>query len=56
MVTSSELEEVLAIAHRLLVFAHGRVVREIPADDPEFTVDAVVHHGFSSGENHEPVH
>lgn len=56
VVTSSELEEVLAIAHRLLVFAHGRVVREIPADDPEFTVDAVVHHGFSSGENHEPVH
>ncbi len=56
VVTSSELEEVLAIAHRLLVFAHGRVVREIPADDPEFTVDAVVHHGFISGETHEPVH
>ncbi|MBM7507904.1 ribose transport system ATP-binding protein/rhamnose transport system ATP-binding protein [Nocardioides salarius] len=56
VVTSSELEEVLAIANRLLVFAHGRVVREISADDPEFTVDAVVHHGFSPGEKHEPAH
>ncbi|MCR1786109.1 sugar ABC transporter ATP-binding protein [Nocardioides carbamazepini] len=56
VVTSSELEEVLAIANRLLVFAHGSVVREIPSDDPEFNVDAVVRHGFSTGETHEPVH
>ncbi|MCD4534069.1 sugar ABC transporter ATP-binding protein [Nocardioides sp. cx-169] len=56
VVTSSELEEVLAIANRLLVFAHGQVVREIPADDPEFNVDAVVRHGFSTGAPDEPVH
>jgi ABC-type sugar transport system ATPase subunit len=56
IVTSSELEEVLAIANRLLVFAHGQVVRDIPADDPEFDVDAVVRHGFSSGDTHEPAH
>lgn len=56
VVTSSELEEVLAIAHRLLVFAHGSVVRELPSDHPEFNVDAVVRHGFSTGETHEPVH
>ena len=53
IVTSSELEEVLAIANLLLVFAHGHVVREIASDDPEFDVDAVVHHGFSSGAAHE---
>ena len=46
----------LAIAHRLLVFAHGQVVREIASDDPEFDVDAVVHHGFSSGATHESAH
>ncbi|GAA4760789.1 sugar ABC transporter ATP-binding protein [Nocardioides endophyticus] len=56
VVTSSELEEVLAVANRLLVFAHGRVVREIAADDPEFAVDAVVRHGFSTGATHEPAH
>lgn len=56
VVTSSELEEVLAIANRLLVFAHGSVVREIPSDDPEFNVDAVVRHGFSTGETHELAH
>ncbi|MBM7516634.1 sugar ABC transporter ATP-binding protein [Nocardioides nitrophenolicus] len=56
VVTSSELEEVLAIANRLLVFAHGSVVRELPSDHPEFNVDAVVRHGFSTGETHEPVH
>ncbi|MBI0296951.1 sugar ABC transporter ATP-binding protein [Streptomyces sp. PRKS01-29] len=54
IVTSSELEEVLAIANRLLVFAHGRVVREIPSDDPEFHADTVVRHGFTSGAPHEP--
>ena len=53
---SSELEEVLAVANRLLVFAHGQVVREIAAGDPEFTVDAVVRHGFSTGATHEPAH
>lgn len=56
IVTSSELEEVLAIANRLLVFAHGQVVREISAGDPEFDVNAVVHHGFSTGESHGSAH
>jgi ABC-type sugar transport system ATPase subunit len=56
VVTSSELEEVLAIANRLLVFAEGRVVREVPSDDPEFTVDDIVRHGFSVGATHEPAH
>ncbi|MFD3482895.1 sugar ABC transporter ATP-binding protein [Streptomyces sp. NPDC058665] len=46
VVTSSELEEVLAIANRLLVFAGGRVVREIPADSPEFRVRDIVKLGF----------
>ncbi|MFE7974060.1 sugar ABC transporter ATP-binding protein [Streptomyces shenzhenensis] len=46
VVTSSELEEVLAIANRLLVFAHGRVVREIPADSPDFRVRDIVRLGF----------
>ncbi|MDO9379634.1 MAG: sugar ABC transporter ATP-binding protein [Nocardioidaceae bacterium] len=56
VVTSSELEEVLAIANRLLVFAHGRVVREIASNDPEFNVNDIVRHGFDAGELHEPVH
>lgn len=47
LVTSSELEEVLAVAHRLLVFAHGNVVQEILPDDPQFTVDEIVKLGFT---------
>ncbi|MFJ9421909.1 sugar ABC transporter ATP-binding protein [Streptomyces sp. NPDC101249] len=46
VVTSSELEEVLAIANRLLVFAGGRVVSEIPADSPHFRVRDIVRLGF----------
>lgn len=47
VLTSSELDEVLAVAHRLLVFAHGRIVREILPGDPMFAVDEIVRLGFS---------
>jgi ABC-type sugar transport system ATPase subunit len=50
VVTSSELEEVLAISHRLLVFAGGRVVRTLTADDPLFRVQDIVRMGFREGE------
>ena len=50
ILTSSELDEVLAVAHRLLVFAHGHVVREIRPDDPMFRVDEIVKLGFSQKE------
>ncbi|MEW1717962.1 sugar ABC transporter ATP-binding protein [Streptomyces sp. NPDC093109] len=50
IVTSSELEEVLAIANRLLVFTKGRVVREIPADSPQFRVRDIVRLGFHEKE------
>ncbi|MEV7423347.1 MULTISPECIES: sugar ABC transporter ATP-binding protein [unclassified Streptomyces] len=50
IVTSSELEEVLAIANRLLVFAKGRVVGEIPADSPRFRVRDIVRLGFHEKE------
>lgn len=46
VVTSSELEEVLAVADRLLVFAHGRIVDDIPAGSPAFTVADIVKLGF----------
>jgi ABC-type sugar transport system ATPase subunit len=46
VMTSSELEEVLAVSHRLLVFAQGHVVAEIPRDDPRFTVEQIVRLGF----------
>lgn len=49
LVTSSELEEVLSIASRILVFAHGAVVREIGRTDPLFNVDDIVALGFSDG-------
>lgn len=50
ILTSSELDEVLAVAHRLLVFAHGHVVQEIRPDDPMFRVDEIVKLGFSQKE------
>ena len=46
VMTSSELEEVLAVSHRLLVFAQGHVVAEISRDDPRFTVEQIVRMGF----------
>lgn len=54
VLTSSELEEVLAVAHRLLVFAHGRVVGEIRPEGPMFTVDEIVRLGFSQKEGAAP--
>lgn len=50
VVTSSELEEVLAISNRLLVFAGGQVVREIDATEPEFRVSEIVRLGFHEGD------
>ncbi|MDO3399267.1 hypothetical protein QWI29_04430 [Mycolicibacterium neoaurum] len=46
VVTSSELEEVLAIADRLLVFSHGRIVGEIDSTSENFTVPEIVRLGF----------
>ncbi|MDZ7886832.1 MAG: sugar ABC transporter ATP-binding protein [Mycobacterium sp.] len=46
VVTSSELEEVLAIADRLLVFSHGRIVGEINSTSEQFTVPEIVKLGF----------
>jgi ribose transport system ATP-binding protein/rhamnose transport system ATP-binding protein len=46
VVTSSELEEVLAIADRLLVFAHGQIVTEIDSTSDQFTVPEIVKLGF----------
>lgn len=50
VMTSSELEEVLAVSHRLLVFASGRVVAEIKRDDPTFSVEEIVRLGFQETE------
>ncbi len=46
LVTSSELEEVLAICNRLVVIAGGRVVDEVKPDDAGFQVEDVVRMGF----------
>ena len=53
VMTSSELEEVLAVSHRLLVFAHGQVVAEIHRGDPRFSVEQVVRLGFQEGATHD---
>jgi ribose transport system ATP-binding protein/rhamnose transport system ATP-binding protein len=49
VVTSSELEEVLAVSDRLLVFAHGTVVREISCREEDVTVADIVRSGFGEG-------
>jgi ABC-type sugar transport system ATPase subunit len=46
VMTSSELEEVLAVSHRLLVFAKGRVVAEIRREASDFSVEQIVRLGF----------
>jgi ABC-type sugar transport system ATPase subunit len=46
IMTSSELEEVLAICDRLLVFSHGRVVREIETASNPYTVGDIIKFGF----------
>ncbi|MFE7243151.1 sugar ABC transporter ATP-binding protein [Streptomyces sp. NPDC057580] len=46
IVTSSELEEVLAICDRLLIFAGGTIVEEMLPTDPRFTTADIVGLGF----------
>ena len=50
IVTSSELEEVLAVCDRLLVFAHGRVVQELDTVDTEHSVEEILKLGFAEKE------
>ena len=50
IVTSSELEEVLAICDRLLIFSRGRVVREIDTANNPFSTEDIVKFGFGEGE------
>ncbi|MCE0765099.1 sugar ABC transporter ATP-binding protein [Pseudonocardia kujensis] len=50
VVTSSELEEVLAICDRLLVVAHGEIVRELSTRDTEVSVEEIVRYGFGEGD------
>ena len=51
IVTSSDLEEVLAVADRILVFNQGRVADEIAFDDSRFTVEEIVRIGFEQKES-----
>jgi ABC-type sugar transport system ATPase subunit len=44
LLISSEMEEVLGLAHRVVVMRRGRVVREL--DATEFSADAVMHAAF----------
>lgn len=54
LVTSSELEEVLAVSDRLLAFAHGQIVREIAANDAAFNANEIVRLGFTQpGHEHD---
>jgi ribose transport system ATP-binding protein/rhamnose transport system ATP-binding protein len=48
VMTSSELEEVLHLSDRILVFADGAVVAEIPRGSEGFDVQSIVHQGFKS--------
>lgn len=50
VVTSSELEEVLAISHRLIVFVHGHAVASLDSSDPQFRVADIVRMGFREEE------
>lgn len=52
VMTSSDLEEVLAVADRLIVFSRGRAVTEIHPDDPRFNVADIVRLGFEHQEAH----
>ena len=53
LVTSSELEEVLAICDRLLVFAHGRVVHEFDTATQDYAVEQIVAFGFGEMDDDE---
>jgi ABC-type sugar transport system ATPase subunit len=50
IVTSSELEEVLAICDRLLVFSHGKVVHEFTTAEGNYSVEEIVKFGFGESE------
>jgi len=50
IVTSSELEEVLAVSDRLLVFSHGRIVHELDTAKSEYTVEEIMKFGFGESE------
>lgn len=50
IVTSSELEEVLAICDRLLVFSHGKVVHEFATAQGVYSVEQIVKFGFGESE------
>jgi len=50
IVTSSELEEVLAVCDRLLVFAHGRVVHELDTVTTAHSVEEILKFGFGESE------
>jgi ABC-type sugar transport system ATPase subunit len=50
---SSDLEEVLGLAHRVAVMHHGRVVAEL--DGPDATADAVMRAAFSLTHSPDPV-
>lgn len=50
IVTSSELEEVLAVCDRLLVFAHGRVVHEFDTAADDYSVAEILKFGFGESE------
>ncbi|TWP34485.1 sugar ABC transporter ATP-binding protein [Leekyejoonella antrihumi] len=51
IMTSSELEEVIRISDRLLVFSHGRVVHEVDTAHEDYTVEQIVKFGFGEVEN-----
>jgi len=48
IVISSELEEVVAVSHRVLVFSKGRLVKELNRKD-EINVANILHHAFQGG-------
>jgi ABC-type sugar transport system ATPase subunit len=46
LLISSEVEEIMGLAHRILVMHRGRIVRELPGDAGE---DAILTAAFGSG-------
>lgn len=50
VVTSSELEEMLGVCDRVLVFSRGSVVGEVPRGGAEFSVESILQLGFRAGE------
>lgn len=54
VVTSSELEEVLGVCDRVLVFSEGSVVGEVPRGGAGFSVESILQLGFRAGEEGTP--